>query len=523
MSTASISRSPYETAPPTRRDASRARGTDEVFTLPPAGKSGEQDRANHSRARVEQGRSADEAMAPERAGAGGKETAEAASPDGVTKSENGDKVAGEAKARGSEAEVGKPPAEALVEMAVTGEKPVTGEEMIIALPQPLPPMPAVAEAKPALEAALEGAAQPAPDAVATMAEAPEQPEAAKPATGQGEIGAQLLALAAAALQSGGATKAEDAAAKEAGAVPGGKAEAASALPVSAVVTPVAAVPVQVDSEAGAGDEAVAGEAKVKAGPKPAVAGVVVPEELGKADSETAVEAGAGPANAATSASGEGKVPERPAHAGQVSPVSDGSQADAPQQATLPTPQAVPAAGPQAPARPEPLLAPLDAAAQANAQAQAEAKARTPVETTRPTPLHVVPVEIGARALAGNKRFDIRLDPAELGRVDVRLEISDDGSVSAKLTVDRVETLHLLQRDARTLERAFEQAGLKPSEGGVEMSLRDSADQSSRQHRQDDEGARTRRTWIETAEEAVPVTETTPLRRAARLGGVDLSI
>ena len=32
----------------------------------------------------------------------------------------------------------------------------------------------------------------------------------------------------------------------------------------------------------------------------------------------------------------------------------------------------------------------------------------------------VPIEIGLRALSGAKQFDIRLDPGELGRVDVNL-------------------------------------------------------------------------------------------------------
>jgi flagellar hook-length control protein FliK len=82
------------------------------------------------------------------------------------------------------------------------------------------------------------------------------------------------------------------------------------------------------------------------------------------------------------------------------------------------------------------------------------------------PLGAVAVEIGLRSLAGMNRFEIRLNPEELGRIDVSLDIGEDGAVTARLVVDRVETLALLQRDAKTLERAFEQAGLTPSEGGV---------------------------------------------------------
>ncbi len=149
-----------------------------------------------------------------------------------------------------------------------------------------------------------------------------------------------------------------------------------------------------------------------------------------------------------------------------------------------------------------------------------------VATGQPTPLHVLPVEIGMKAMTGMKEFAIRLDPAELGRVDVKLEISDKGEVSARLVVDRVETLHLLQRDARTLERAFEQAGLKPSDAGVEINLRDQSDQSAfRQQRQQDEAPRrSRGTAGESAEDEIAITgSSAPVRRLVRLGGVDLSV
>ncbi|MGJ3263823.1 MAG: flagellar hook-length control protein FliK [Salinarimonas sp.] len=86
------------------------------------------------------------------------------------------------------------------------------------------------------------------------------------------------------------------------------------------------------------------------------------------------------------------------------------------------------------------------------------------------PLGAVPIEIGMRSLGNLNRFTIRLDPVELGRIDVSLEI-EEGEVTARLQVERPETLLLLQRDAKALERAFEQAGLKTNESSVQMSLR----------------------------------------------------
>ena len=95
----------------------------------------------------------------------------------------------------------------------------------------------------------------------------------------------------------------------------------------------------------------------------------------------------------------------------------------------------------------------------------------------PVPMQAVAIEIGMRAMRGAKEFAIRLDPEDLGRIDVKLEISEAGQVQAKVVVDKVETLQLLQRDARTLERAFDQAGLKTSPDGLQFSLRDQGGQN----------------------------------------------
>jgi flagellar hook-length control protein FliK len=90
--------------------------------------------------------------------------------------------------------------------------------------------------------------------------------------------------------------------------------------------------------------------------------------------------------------------------------------------------------------------------------------------TPPTPVAMLPIEIGMRALDGQQRFEIRLSPETLGRIDVRLDIAEDGAVKAHIVVDRADTLGLLQRDSRTLERAFEQAGLKTGDGALQFSL-----------------------------------------------------
>jgi flagellar hook-length control protein FliK len=149
-------------------------------------------------------------------------------------------------------------------------------------------------------------------------------------------------------------------------------------------------------------------------------------------------------------------------------------------------------------------------------------ARGAVPVVQHVPLAALPVEIGVKSLAGVNRFEIRLDPPELGRVEVRLEI-EGGEVKAQLVVDRVETLALLQRDAKTLERAFEQAGLKPSEGGVDLTLRERHPEGRGQGRGEESGDRPDERPEARArhEEPAPLKPIRTIWRTAR--GLDLRI
>lgn len=104
----------------------------------------------------------------------------------------------------------------------------------------------------------------------------------------------------------------------------------------------------------------------------------------------------------------------------------------------------------------------------------DVRVQTTAESARAVPLESLAVEIATRAKNGERRFDIRLDPPELGRIDVRLEIDHKGNTTTKLIVERAETLDLLQRDARGLEKALQSAGLKTDAGGLEFSLRQDA-------------------------------------------------
>jgi hypothetical protein len=65
------------------------------------------------------------------------------------------------------------------------------------------------------------------------------------------------------------------------------------------------------------------------------------------------------------------------------------------------------------------------------QAQAQAPAVA-------VPLSGLAVEITAQAHAGRNHFEIRLDPPDLGRINVKLDVDSDGNVTTHLVVDRAE-------------------------------------------------------------------------------------
>ena len=79
--------------------------------------------------------------------------------------------------------------------------------------------------------------------------------------------------------------------------------------------------------------------------------------------------------------------------------------------------------------------------------------------------------IAAKSAAGSKTFDIRLDPADLGRVDVHLTVDNDGKVQAMVMADRPHTLELLQNGSHDLERSLKDAGLNLSNNSLNFSLK----------------------------------------------------
>lgn len=114
---------------------------------------------------------------------------------------------------------------------------------------------------------------------------------------------------------------------------------------------------------------------------------------------------------------------------------------------------------------------------ASAQAQqAAAQAQQAAKSQGGPAADQIAMKIHKAVAGGNERISVQLHPAELGRVDVKMEFGQDGLLRASITAERPETLDMLQRDARALERALSDAGVKTDSGSLNFNTRDTAGQ-----------------------------------------------
>ncbi len=66
---------------------------------------------------------------------------------------------------------------------------------------------------------------------------------------------------------------------------------------------------------------------------------------------------------------------------------------------------------------------------------------------------------------------LQLHPSELGQMDIKLKFEKDGQVRAHMTVDKPETLSMLQKDSAFLEKTLQQNGVKIDERSITFDLR----------------------------------------------------
>lgn len=319
-------------------------------------------------------------------------------------------------------------------------------------------------------------AKPAPDAAPNTGDATDNPakDAAAPAVPQLPAAPVTLPVAA--------TKgAEDAAA-----------EAPAAVAASASIAPRAAK-IEIKSETGVAVKPDENTAPADAAPETTAKETGLTEAAQKADAQA-----------------RGEVAARPQHAAHT------TKPDAP--AAPPAGDAVAKADAAQPMNAAPVTHQAAPAMHAPASQTAQTAPQSPQAPA--VPVAGLAVEIAGRALAGKHHFEIRLDPPELGRIEVRLDVDRDGSVTSHVITDRRDTLDLLQRDSAALQRALQDAGLKTPDNALQFSLRD---QSGQPQPENTRGGGAHIVVEDATLPAIDALQAAQSRLAARRGGIDIRI
>lgn len=126
------------------------------------------------------------------------------------------------------------------------------------------------------------------------------------------------------------------------------------------------------------------------------------------------------------------------------------------------------------------------------------------------------VQIAKHSKDGQDALTIRLDPAEMGRIQIRMHFDEQGSLRAHITAESNLALEMLRRESFDLARALTDAGVRTDAQSFRF---DSRGQEGGQHgqRQDQSGAHSRQ--FEEGGEALP--DETEYRRVRTNGAVDV--
>ena len=108
-------------------------------------------------------------------------------------------------------------------------------------------------------------------------------------------------------------------------------------------------------------------------------------------------------------------------------------------------------------------APLAPAALASASAETMEAPASPARAT-PETIAALSAQMARRLDDGTTRFNLELNPDDLGRVDVRLEIDASGGIRAAFTFERAQSAVELGRRADELQKSLESAGFNLTGG-----------------------------------------------------------
>lgn len=92
----------------------------------------------------------------------------------------------------------------------------------------------------------------------------------------------------------------------------------------------------------------------------------------------------------------------------------------------------------------------------------------------------IKVNITQSAIKGVDKIEILLKPADLGQIEVKLQIGRDGHLHAHIVASNAETLDLLQKDLSSLKEAFNSAGYLTEDDSFSFGYRGERQDNERQ-------------------------------------------
>ncbi|MGN6124621.1 MAG: flagellar hook-length control protein FliK [Sphingomonas oligoaromativorans] len=222
-------------------------------------------------------------------------------------------------------------------------------------------------------------------------------------------------------------------------------------------------------------------------------------------------------------------------AGQKSEGTDATGGSAGTSAVLPTPHDPAGAAPAAngPDNLPPLLASQTPALtqpvrQAPVFAPSAVPQDSPVVAAEPGRIgRDIGVEIARHVAAGRDEVTIRLTPAEMGHVEVRLSFDDKGALHAAVRADNPQALDMLRRDAGDLGRSLADAGIRADSSSFSFDRRDGGagqfaqQQHQQQHSHSDGRPRHAGTAFRDRGDGDPIASLSPYRQLRTSGRVDL--
>jgi flagellar hook-length control protein FliK len=131
------------------------------------------------------------------------------------------------------------------------------------------------------------------------------------------------------------------------------------------------------------------------------------------------------------------------------------------------------------------------------------------------------VQIKSAASTGASTIRIQLDPADLGKVTVQMNTGTDGKTGITITADNRQTLSMLQNEARSLESALRDIGLKTDTGGLNFNL--SGQHSNPQQNSGKQANYTQVAAATTADDADYYSTATAVYQVAAEQGLDIRV